>query len=34
MDLMHKRIIMIPTGNAINLQTLDLNKALESILHR
>jgi len=33
-NLMHKRIIMIPTGNAINLQTLDLNKALESILHR
>jgi len=33
-NLLGKRIIMIPTGNAINLQTLDLNKALESILKR
>jgi regulator of protease activity HflC (stomatin/prohibitin superfamily) len=33
-NLLHKRIVMIPTGNALNLQTLDLNKALEGILHR
>lgn len=33
-NLVGKRIIMIPTGNAINLQTLDLNKALEGILRR
>jgi len=33
-NLIGKRIIMIPTGNAINLQTLDLNKALESILRK
>ncbi len=33
-NLLGKRIIMIPTGNALNLQTLDLNKALESILRK
>jgi len=33
-NLVGKRLIMIPSGNAINLQTLDLNKALESILRR
>src|SRR6266853_1493706 len=33
-NLMVKRIIMIPTGNAFNLQTFDLNKALESILRK
>jgi len=33
-NLMGKRIIMIPSGNAVNLQTLDLNKALESILRK
>ena len=33
-NLIGKRIIMIPSGNAINLQTLDLNKALESILRK
>jgi hypothetical protein len=33
-NLLGKRIIMIPSGNALNLQTLDLNKALESILKK
>jgi len=33
-NLLHKRIIMIPSGGGINLQTLDLNKALESILKK
>jgi len=33
-NLIGKRIIMIPSGNAINLQTFDLNKALESILRK
>lgn len=33
-NLIGKRIIMIPSGNALNLQTLDLNKALESILRK
>jgi regulator of protease activity HflC (stomatin/prohibitin superfamily) len=33
-NLIGKRIIMIPSGNALNLQTLDLNKALENILRR
>lgn len=33
-NLLGKRIVMIPSGNAINLQTLDLNKALESILRK
>jgi regulator of protease activity HflC (stomatin/prohibitin superfamily) len=33
-NLLGKRIIMIPSGNALNLQTLDLNKALESVLRR
>jgi regulator of protease activity HflC (stomatin/prohibitin superfamily) len=31
-NLVGKRIIMIPSGNALNLQTFDLNKALEGIL--
>jgi regulator of protease activity HflC (stomatin/prohibitin superfamily) len=33
-NLLHKRIIMIPSGGGINLQTLDLNKALESLLKK
>jgi hypothetical protein len=33
-NLLGKRIIMIPSGNAVNLQTLDLNKALENILRK
>jgi regulator of protease activity HflC (stomatin/prohibitin superfamily) len=33
-NLIGKRIIMIPSGNAVNLQTFDLNKALETILHK
>jgi hypothetical protein len=33
-NLLGKRIIMIPSGNAINLQTLDLNKALEGLLRK
>lgn len=33
-NMIGKRIIMIPSGNAINLQTLDLNKALEGILRK
>ena len=33
-NLLGKRIIMIPSGNGINLQTLDLNKALETFLRK
>src|SRR5215468_2399946 len=33
-NLVGKRIIMIPSGNAVNLQTFDLNKALEGILRK
>jgi len=33
-NLMNKRIIMIPSGTGFNLQTLDLNKAMESILRK
>jgi regulator of protease activity HflC (stomatin/prohibitin superfamily) len=33
-NLLGKRIIMIPSGNSVNLQTFDLNKALENILRR
>jgi SPFH domain / Band 7 family len=33
-NLVGKRIIMIPSGNAVNLQTFDLNKALENILRK
>jgi regulator of protease activity HflC (stomatin/prohibitin superfamily) len=33
-NLLGKRIIMIPSGNGVNLQTFDLNKALEGILRR
>jgi len=33
-NLIGKRIIMIPTGNSVSLQTFDLNKALENILKR
>ena len=33
-NLVGKRIIMIPSGNGFNLQTLDLNKALDSVLRR
>lgn len=33
-NLVGKKIIMIPSGNALNLQTLDLNKALETFLRK
>jgi len=33
-NLIGKRIIMIPSGNAVNLQTLDLNKAMETFLKK
>ena len=33
-NLLGKRIIMIPSGNGLNLQTLDLNRALETILKK
>jgi hypothetical protein len=33
-NLLGKKIIMIPSGNAVNLQTLDLNKALEGLLRK
>ena len=33
-NLIGKRLIMIPSGNALNLQTFDLNKALENILRK
>lgn len=33
-NLIGKRILMIPSGNAFNLQTLDLNKALEGFLRK
>ncbi|MFO1501961.1 MAG: SPFH domain-containing protein [Verrucomicrobiota bacterium] len=33
-NLLGKRILMIPSGNALNLQTLDLNKALEGFLRK
>jgi regulator of protease activity HflC (stomatin/prohibitin superfamily) len=33
-NLLGKRILMIPSGNALNLQTLDLNKVLEAILRK
>jgi regulator of protease activity HflC (stomatin/prohibitin superfamily) len=33
-NLLGKRIIMIPSGNAVNFQTLDLNKVLESLLKK
>jgi regulator of protease activity HflC (stomatin/prohibitin superfamily) len=33
-NLVGKKIIMIPSGNGVNLHTLDLNKALESILKK
>jgi regulator of protease activity HflC (stomatin/prohibitin superfamily) len=33
-NLLGKKIIMIPSGNAVNLQTLDLNKALETFLRK
>jgi regulator of protease activity HflC (stomatin/prohibitin superfamily) len=33
-NLVGKRIIMIPTGSGINLQTLDLNKALDTFLRK
>lgn len=31
-NLLGKKIIMIPSGNALNLQTLDLNRVLDGIL--
>jgi regulator of protease activity HflC (stomatin/prohibitin superfamily) len=33
-NLVGKRIVMIPSGNGLNLQTFDLNKALETILRK
>jgi regulator of protease activity HflC (stomatin/prohibitin superfamily) len=33
-NLLHKRIVMIPSGGGINLQTLDVNKVLDSILRK
>lgn len=33
-NLVGKRIIMIPTGSAVNLQTLDLNRLLDSMLRK
>lgn len=33
-NLLGKRIIMIPSGNSLSLQTFDLNKALENILRK
>lgn len=33
-NLIGKRILMIPTGNSVNLQTLDLNKLLETLIKR
>jgi len=33
-NLLGKRIVMIPSGNAVNLQTFDLNKALETFLKK
>ena len=33
-NLLGKRIIMIPSGNAVNLQTFDLNKALETFMRK
>jgi regulator of protease activity HflC (stomatin/prohibitin superfamily) len=33
-NLLHKRIVMIPSGGGINLQTLDINRALETILKK
>jgi hypothetical protein len=33
-NLIGKRIIMIPTGSGFNLQTLDLNKMLDSVLRK
>lgn len=33
-NLVGKRLIMIPSGNAVSLQTLDLNKLLETLIKR
>jgi regulator of protease activity HflC (stomatin/prohibitin superfamily) len=33
-NLLGKRIIMLPVGNGVNLQTFDVNKALETFLRR
>ena len=33
-NLIGKRIVMIPSGNGFNIQTFDLNKALEGILRK
>ncbi len=33
-NLLGKRIIMLPVGNGVNLQTFDVNKALETFLKR
>jgi regulator of protease activity HflC (stomatin/prohibitin superfamily) len=33
-NLIGKRIVMIPTGNSVNLHTLDLNKLLDALIKR
>jgi regulator of protease activity HflC (stomatin/prohibitin superfamily) len=33
-NLLGKRIIMLPVGNGVNLQTFDVNKALETFLRK
>ena len=33
-NLLGKRIIMLPVGNGVNLQTFDVNKALETFMRR
>ena len=33
-NLLGKKILMIPSGSGISLQTLDVNKVLETILHK
>lgn len=33
-NLVGKRLIMIPSGNSVNLQTLDLNKLIETLIKR
>ena len=33
-NLMGKKLLMIPSGNAVNLQTLDLNRMLEQIIKK
>jgi hypothetical protein len=33
-NLVGKRIIMLPSGSGLNLQTFDINKALETFLNK